>query len=182
MCSRMYSITASCLASELKRSPIGRDVTDEVTAWVTSSTLDGPLRAAGNYEVMDQHTLAPTHTHAHLIYLQLQLVPGPSRRALHQPEPQQPEKTSHHHKSDKRAAARARTRILQCLIRKENYGKGRKVSRNLWTRPNEEWSPTAGGNNHINTSYIKQTRGYTGKPTYVNAVTPHWWRSPVNSM
>lgn len=57
---------------------------------------DGPPRAAGNYEVMDQHTLAPTHTHAHLIYLQLQLVPGSSYRALHQREQRQPEKTSHH--------------------------------------------------------------------------------------
>ncbi|CAK6961770.1 Hypothetical predicted protein, partial [Scomber scombrus] len=79
----------------LKRSPIGCDVTDEVTASVTSSTLDVPLRATGNYEVMDQHTLAPTHTYVYIIYWQLQLVPGSSYSALHQQEQQQPEKTSH---------------------------------------------------------------------------------------
>ena len=180
MCSRMYSITASCLASELKRRPIGRDVTDEVTAWVTSSTLDGPLRAAGNYEVMDQHTLAPTHPHTHTHthtssicssswflgrLAGLSISRSSSLRKLH----------THQHESDKRAAALAR--ILLCLIRREEK---EKVSRSLWTRPNEEWSASSGGNNRVNTSYIKQTRGYTGKPTYVNAVTPHWRWNPVN--
>lgn len=61
-CSCMYSIIASCFAFWAKAEPHQLWCHWWGHCLGHQQHSDAPLRAAGNYEVMDQHTLAPTHT------------------------------------------------------------------------------------------------------------------------
>lgn len=65
MCSCMHSITASCFPSEPSGAPFGPWCHWWGHVLGQRQHRDGPLRAAANYEVMDQHMLTHTRVHVH---------------------------------------------------------------------------------------------------------------------